>query len=79
MRPNLQGFFFQLQPINPNQLAGFRGALPPGAQANPSASDPVGGTSPFDALEKVGLKLEPQKRSYPVFVIDHIDEKPTGN
>ena len=34
----------------------------------------------FDAVEKqLGLKLEGQKRTYPVFVIDHIDEKPTDN
>jgi uncharacterized protein (TIGR03435 family) len=34
----------------------------------------------FDAIEKdLGLKLEAQKRSYPVFVIDHIEEKPTEN
>ena len=32
------------------------------------------------AVEKqLGLKLETQKRTYPVFVIDHIDEKPTDN
>ena len=30
------------------------------------------------ALEKqLSLKLEAQKRRYPVFVIDHIEEKPT--
>jgi uncharacterized protein (TIGR03435 family) len=34
----------------------------------------------FDAVEKqLGLKLEMRKRTYPVFVIDHIEEKPTEN
>ncbi len=63
-------------------LAGMRGAPPPGlpGEAPVAASDPVGGISLFDAIEKqLGLKLEAQKRSYPVFVIDHIEEKPTDN
>jgi uncharacterized protein (TIGR03435 family) len=74
-------FSFTYTPIPANQLAGGRGAPPPGAGADtPGASDPVGGTSLFDAVEKqLGLKLEMQKRSYPVFVIDHIEEKPTEN
>jgi uncharacterized protein (TIGR03435 family) len=34
----------------------------------------------FDAVEKqLGLKLEVRKRTLPVFVIDHIEEKPTDN
>jgi uncharacterized protein (TIGR03435 family) len=48
--------------------------------AGAAASDPVGGTSLFEALDKqLALKLEAQKRPYPVFVIDHIEEKPTDN
>jgi uncharacterized protein (TIGR03435 family) len=74
-------FSFTYSPIQAAQLAGLRGAPPPGAGADgPAASDPVGGTSLFDAVEKqLGLKLEMQKRPYPVFVIDHIEEKPTEN
>lgn len=46
----------------------------------PVASDPSGGVSVFDALNKqLGLKLEMQKRSLPVLVIDHIEEKPIDN
>jgi uncharacterized protein (TIGR03435 family) len=30
------------------------------------------------AVEK-GLKLESEERAYPVFVIDHMEEKPTDN
>jgi uncharacterized protein (TIGR03435 family) len=75
-------FSFTYSLINPNQLAGVRGAPPPGAgPAAPAALDPVGGgASLFDAVEKqLGLKLEMQKRSYPVLVIDHMEEKPTEN
>jgi uncharacterized protein (TIGR03435 family) len=51
----------------------------PGA-ALPTASDPNDGYTLFEAMEKeLGLKLEKQKRSLPVFVIDHIEQKPTEN
>jgi len=47
----------------------------PGGMA--SASDPSGGISVFDAVEKeLGLKLVKQTRSIPVIVVDHVDEKP---
>jgi uncharacterized protein (TIGR03435 family) len=75
-------FSFSYSPIPPNILAGARGATPfgPVGAAEPGASDPTGGNTLFDAVEKqLGLKLEAQKRSYPVFVIDHIEEKPTDN
>src|SRR5215831_7693522 len=81
-------FTLSFSPITASQLAGLRASLPPGVAAGPAggpggganASDPVGGTSLFDAVDKqLGLKLEPQKRSYPIFVIDHIEEKPTDN
>jgi uncharacterized protein (TIGR03435 family) len=43
-----------------------------------TASDPSGALSLLDALEKqLGLKLETKKRSMPVLVIDHVEEKPT--
>jgi uncharacterized protein (TIGR03435 family) len=46
----------------------------------PSASDPTGGLTIFEAVEKqLGLKLEKQKRSASVFVVDHIEQKPTDN
>jgi uncharacterized protein (TIGR03435 family) len=42
-----------------------------------TASDPTGGMTLFDAIEKqLGLKLELQKRPVPVLVIDHIERKP---
>jgi uncharacterized protein (TIGR03435 family) len=80
-------FTLSFSPIAPGQLAGLlagaRGAPPVGAAGpgNITASDPIGGgASLFDAVEKqLGLKLDVQKRTYPVFVIDHIEEKPTDN
>jgi uncharacterized protein (TIGR03435 family) len=78
-------FAFTFSSIPPKVLAasgsqgGLRsGAVPPGP--NVPSADPVGGISLFDAMEKqLGLKLEKHKRLEPVFVIDHIDEKPTDN
>jgi uncharacterized protein (TIGR03435 family) len=75
-------FTLSFSAIPESQLATLRLALPAGATAagGGGASDPVGGTSLFDAVDKqLGLKLESQKRSYPVFVIDHMEEKPTDN
>jgi len=45
---------------------------------NPAdAADPIGGYTIFEAVEKqLGLKLEPQKRSEPVIVIDHLEQTP---
>jgi uncharacterized protein (TIGR03435 family) len=45
-----------------------------------TAADPSGALSLQDALSKqLGLKLEMQKRNTPVLVVDHVEEKPTGN
>jgi uncharacterized protein (TIGR03435 family) len=52
----------------------------PSSGAVPVASDPIGGVSLFDALDKqLGLKLEMRKSPMPVLVIDHIEPKPTEN
>jgi uncharacterized protein (TIGR03435 family) len=54
---------------------------PEGGQPGDSgatASDPSGGYSIFEAIEKqLGLKLEKQKRSASIIVIDHIEQTPT--
>ena len=43
-------------------------------------SDPYGGISLFEAMERqLGIRLELQKRSLPVLVIDHVEQKPTDN
>jgi uncharacterized protein (TIGR03435 family) len=44
------------------------------------ASEPSGAATLFDAVrQQLGLKLEKQKRTIPMLVIDHIEEKPTDN
>ncbi|HTS48386.1 MAG TPA: TIGR03435 family protein [Bryobacteraceae bacterium] len=35
--------------------------------------------SVFDAVDKLGLKLEPQKVAMPVIVVDHVNQKPAPN
>ena len=46
----------------------------------PAASDPNGGLTIEEALEKqIGLKLETQKRPMPVTVIDRVEQTPTDN
>lgn len=52
-----------LRPPNPNQQPG-------------DAAEPIGITS-YEAVERMlGIKLVKQKRSIPVIVVDHVDEKP---
>ena len=64
------------QGVNRPGRGGDAGA--PGGE--PAASDPGGGYTIFEAIEKqLGLKLQSQKRPMPVFVIDHIEQKPTDN
>ena len=80
-------FTLSFSPINPQQMSGLlasaRAGVPQGAAgpADATASDPIGGAATlFDAVEKqLGLKLEVRKRTLPVFVIDHLEEKPTEN
>jgi uncharacterized protein (TIGR03435 family) len=55
-------------------------AAPPPAGGAPIPSDPSGGLSLFDAVNKqLGLKLEMHKRPMQVLVIDHVEEKPIEN
>ena len=80
-------FTLSFSPAPPNQ-AGGGGGRKGGGPASPQGvggatgvlSDPPGAVSLFDAVEKqLGLKLEKHQRPEPVFVIDHIEEKPTDN
>jgi uncharacterized protein (TIGR03435 family) len=49
-------------------------------QTPPSAPDPNGAVTIFDALQKqLGLKLETSKRLLPVIVVDHLERTPTEN
>jgi uncharacterized protein (TIGR03435 family) len=59
---------------------GRGGDAGPAGSVLPSASEPTDGLTLFEAVEKqLGLKLEKQKRSMPVIVVDHIEQKPTEN
>lgn len=47
---------------------------------DPTSSDPTGGLTVFQAIERqLGLKLAPQKHPLPVVVVDHIERLPTEN
>lgn len=46
------------------------------AKANPDGPKPV---SPFDALDSIGLKLEPGTQPMSVIVVDKVNETPTPN
>jgi uncharacterized protein (TIGR03435 family) len=64
--------------MNLGPMRAAEGASP--APDAPAASDPNGGITIFEAVEKqLGLKLEMKKRPVPVYVIDHFDQKPTDN
>jgi uncharacterized protein (TIGR03435 family) len=58
--------------------AGVGGGAP-GAPGAAVASDPSGGSSLFDAVSSLGLKLEQRKAVVDQFVIDHIEKTPTEN
>ena len=54
----------------------------PAAQAGDASgpSEPSGAISLQDALQKqLGLRLATEKRTVPMLVIDHLEEKPTDN
>jgi uncharacterized protein (TIGR03435 family) len=73
---------FTLSFSSADQLARGAGSGAPSTDgsAAPTASDPSGAVSLFDAVNRqLGLKLEKQKRPAPVLVIDHIEEKPSEN
>jgi uncharacterized protein (TIGR03435 family) len=57
---------------------GGRGGAPPPPDGD-NASDPTGYPTLFEALNRIGLKLEAQKRPVSVLVIDHLEPKPTEN
>jgi uncharacterized protein (TIGR03435 family) len=70
--------------FNPRPMMGMpRAPMGDAGAANapvPAASDPSGTYTIFEAMEKqLGLKLEKEKRSLPVIVIDHLEQKPTEN
>lgn len=50
-----------------------------GANTAPEASDPGGGSSVFESIQQMGLKLENSKATVDRLVIDHIERTPTEN
>lgn len=55
------------------------GGAGPGAGPAATASEPGGGTSVFQSVEQMGLKLEERKASVQQLVIDHVEKTPTEN
>ncbi len=49
------------------------------ASGVPEASDPGGGTSVYQTVEQMGLKLEERKATEDRLVIDHVEKTPTEN
>jgi uncharacterized protein (TIGR03435 family) len=58
-------------PLNFSPVRAFR--------AGGEGADPNGAISLFEAVEKLGVKLEQRKHPMPVLVVDHVDEQPTDN
>jgi len=56
-------------------------AGPSSGSANtvPEASDPGGGTSVFESVGQMGLKVENSKAVVDRLVVDHIEKAPTEN
>ena len=55
-----------------------RPAAEPSQQPADAASDPSGSTV-FTSIQRLGLKLEPQKLPYDFIVIDHVERTPSDN
>lgn len=77
-------FTISYSPVGITQIpgGGGRGGPGPGAEGNGSAAadEPNGAITLFEAIEQqLGLKLVEDKRPVTVYVIDHIEEKPTDN
>jgi uncharacterized protein (TIGR03435 family) len=54
------------------------GVAVPGLPASDGVSDPSGG-SMFNAVQQLGLRLEPRKESIELIVIDHLEKMPSEN
>jgi uncharacterized protein (TIGR03435 family) len=73
-------FTFVNQAINMARIAAVSAVGGSGGGEAAQASDPSGGYTIFEAMEKqLGLKLDKVKRNEKVTVIDHLEPKPTEN
>jgi len=52
---------------------------PPATLTAEGASDPGGGGSVFNAVQRLGLKVDPKKESLETIVVDHIEKTPIEN
>ncbi len=50
-----------------------------GGNTVPEASDPGGGSSVFESVGQMGLKLEDRSATVDRLIIDHIEKTPTEN
>ena len=71
-------FALEYQPNPPIAFAARGGNAAPDAPT-PMAVDPNGSLTIFEAVQKLGLKLEARKRQLPVIVVDYLEQKPTEN
>ena len=69
-----QGMNIPTPPPSP----GAQGA-PANAPAVPEASEPSGGSSIYDSVQALGLKLEPRKATIEQLTVDHVEKTPTEN
>jgi uncharacterized protein (TIGR03435 family) len=81
---NLKGNYDFLLELAPEDFAamGIRAAIAAGVQLPPQAlqlAEAASGDSLFNAVEKLGLKLESRKAPVEVLVIDHAEKTPTEN
>ncbi len=76
-------FTINFSPVGAGQGGGGRGGNPAGEGNGSSAAEaaePNGAITLFEAIEQqLGLKLVEEKRPVPVYVIDHVESKPTDN
>lgn len=55
------------------------GARGDAGNGDASAAAEMGGSTMFDAMSRIGLKLERRKRPMSVIVIDHVERVPAAN
>jgi uncharacterized protein (TIGR03435 family) len=52
---------------------------PASAGASPEASEPSDGSSVYESVQALGLKLEPRKATIEQLIVDHVEKAPTEN
>jgi uncharacterized protein (TIGR03435 family) len=77
-KTGLTGQFDIQMEFTPDGIPGIAGCGMPGEPGNLSQQADPGGASIFDALQQMGLRLEPGKGPVEILVIDHV-ERPSEN